>query len=76
MIKIHREFGDSYPKRITRFLYQWLWCSWGHGVLNPKERYSRCYPRDFGFSHWHCEKCHPCGEVFDIIIDGQKMGWL
>ena len=38
----------------------WLWknlvCRW----LHP-----RCYPRDYDF--WHCTKCHPCGECWDLF---------
>jgi hypothetical protein len=53
-------------RRSLGFLRKWLWCSWRHGRR-------RCYPRvdipegEPGSEHWHCEECHPCGEVFDII---------
>lgn len=65
------EFGDNRLKRITRFLYKWLWCSWKH-------KRSRCYPEvNKPFSNkWHCHKCHDCGEGLDIICCGQKMTWL
>ncbi len=68
-------YGDNRLKRITRFLYKWLWCSWLHNgkeVGNPKQR---CYPRD-PEGYWHCEKCHPCGEGFDFLTGEKNRGWL
>jgi len=66
------EYGDNRIKRITRFLYKWLWCSWLH-----KRR--RCYPEvwDRGLDGpWHCSKCHPCGEGIDIFTGKIKFKWL
>ncbi len=40
------------------FLWKWLYCSWAH-------RWNKCHPRDP--SYWHCDKCHPCGEAFDLL---------
>lgn len=61
------KYGDNRLKRITRFLYKWLWCSLMH------KKY-RCYPRDY--VRWHCEKCHRCNEAFAIVLDEQKMKWF
>ena len=60
-------FGDNRLKRITRFLYKWLWCSWVHNR-------HKCWPRDP--SRWHCMKCHECGEGFDFLSGESKFGWL
>lgn len=61
------EYGDNRIKRITRFLYKWLWCSCAHYK-------HKCWPRDP--SHWHCLKCHPCGEGIDIILGEVVYKWL
>ena len=66
------EYGDNRFKRITRFLYKWLWCSWVH-------RRRRCYPEvwDRGLDGpWHCPKCHPCGEGLYIFTGKIKFKWL
>lgn len=65
------EFGDNRLKRMARFLYKWLWCSWIH-------RRKRCYPEVDKLDikgPWHCRKCHKCGEIFDLY-EGKKLGWL
>ncbi len=63
------EFGDNRFKRITRFLYRWLWCSWVH-----RRKRRHCNPPNF--DDWHCGKCHPCGETMDILCGDKKLGWL
>lgn len=63
----NKEFGDNYLKKITRFLYKGLWCSWVH------HKY-KCWPRDP--DEWHCMKCHECGEGLDIISSKIKFGWF
>ncbi len=63
----YSEYGDSHLKHVTRFLYKYLWCWWIHHK-------HKCYPRDH--KHWHCNKCHPCGEGFDILLKEKKFGWL
>ena len=65
------KFGDNRLKRITRFLYKWLWCSWVH-------KKHRCYPVvwDAYDNSWHCMECHECGEALDIVIGAKKFGWL
>lgn len=66
-----REFGDNYLKRITRFLYKWLYCSWKH-------KWFRCYNEVWivDSNKWHCHKCHSCGEGFDILFKISKFGWF
>jgi len=46
-------------KSLFRNIKKYGYCSWSH-----KEH--RCYPRDPN-GYWHCTKCHPCMEIFDII---------
>ena len=53
------------------FLWKWLFCAVFH-------RKYRCFPtvwgpeqaKEMGIPYypnlWHCDKCHPCGECFDI----------
>lgn len=48
-------------------MFSWLkknlWCRWF-------DRRNRCYPEVDGRGldgPWHCDKCHPCGEVFDRL---------
>jgi len=60
------DFGDNRLKKITRFLYKWMWCAVAH-------RKHRCWPRYP--NSWHCRKCHACSEVFDIVLGNNKMGW-
>ena len=56
------------------FLYKWLCCSWKH-------RKHRCYNEVWKVEskHWHCDKCHPCGEEFTIVLgiteEGESMNW-
>ena len=50
-------------------LWLWLICSWKH-------RKHRCYPETWGRGlkgPWHCDKCHPCGEIFDHLDDSDWM---
>lgn len=66
------KFGDNRLKRITRFLWKYLWCSWKH-------RKDKCYPEVWNRGldgPWHCMRCHDCGEAFDFICDEKEMGWL
>jgi len=44
--------------RLRRWLWKWAWCSLAH-------RRHRCWPRDP--AHWHCARCHPCGEGIDML---------
>lgn len=49
---------------LAAFIWKHLWCRWRH---------SRCYPRcDLPspeyLKHWHCVKCHPCGEELDKLL--------
>lgn len=72
------EYGDNRLKRITRFLYKWLWCSW---QCNSKkiDGPNRCYPEVWGRGlngPWHCTKCHPCGEYFDWFTSDEIRGWF
>ncbi len=56
--------------KFGMFLWKWLYCSWMH-------RRDKCYPQvpkgEPGAS-WHCAKCHPCGEGFDLVL-GYKTDW-
>ena len=65
-------YGDHWLKRITRFLYKWLWCSWLHNT----KKYFWCLwihrkhicwigPYVGNPYFWHCDKCHPCGPKDD-----------
>jgi len=67
MTKKAYSFGDNRLKRITRFLYKWLFCAW----LHKKNRCSPSNPKS-----WHCTKCHPCGEEFDLVSGNKRMRWL
>lgn len=55
------------------FLWKWLYCSWRH-------HRDKCYSRvdipegEPGANSWHCAKCHPCGEGFDLIL-GYRIDW-
>lgn len=60
-------FGDNILKRVTRFIYKWTLCYFIH-------RKYKCWPRDP--KNWHCMKCHPCGEVFDFLLEGKRCGWF
>ena len=56
-IKVKKKFNLT-----VRFIAKWIYCSWAH-------RGHRCYFEvwDRGpDGPWHCNKCHPCGEIFDI----------
>ena len=47
------------------WIKKWLWCSWVHNK-------HRCYPDVSGLGlrgAWHCTECHPCGEVFDLLVE-------
>ena len=55
-----------------KFAWKWLICSWLHwrrhcypevNKSHPKIRIIRLFKR-----YWHCDKCHPCGEVFDQLL--------
>lgn len=67
---INYEFGDNRLKKLIRFFYKWLWCSWKHG--------HKCYPKVWKIKshYWHCTKCHPCGEGFDFLMGTKTIGWL
>lgn len=62
---------DNIFKSHTRILYKWLFCSWRH-------KKHRCYNEVLvkNSTHWHCDKCHDCGEELDIIIRGKTATWL
>jgi hypothetical protein len=59
---------------MYKFLYKWCFCSWAHYK-------DRCYPCvwdqkvaienniEYKPNYWHCEKCHPCGEALDILLE-------
>ncbi len=36
--QFHTDRGDNYFKRITRFLYKWLWCSRSCGASWGREK--------------------------------------
>ena len=42
------------------FLWKWGVCSWLH------RRYHCGYGRG---TTWHCNKCHPCNEVLDAMLE-------
>lgn len=65
------KYSDNRLKRITRFLYKWLLCSWLH-------RKNRCHPEVHLINpvYWHCNKCHGCGEEIDIVFNKKKLGWF
>jgi len=47
---------------MKQFWWKWLVCFWLH------YRY-RCYEQRRGwFEHWHCKRCHDCGEAMDILL--------
>lgn len=52
---------------IKRFWWKWLICAWAHYR-------HRCYDqkRRWWFEHWHCRKCHDCGEGMDILLKWVK----
>lgn len=52
--------------KFGMFLWKWLYCSWAH-------RWDKCHPRDP--SYWHCTKCHPCGESFDLLMGYNDQQW-
>lgn len=60
--------------KFGMFLWKWLYCSWRH------RRDDKCYPRvdipegEPGANYWHCTKCHPCGEGFDLAL-GYRTDW-
>ncbi len=54
------------PKKLRRtFRGTWaqsLWKAWVCSWLHP-----RCFPRTPRY--WHCDICHPCGEIFDVCVE-------
>ena len=49
---------------LVSVTHKFLWCAWRH-------RRDRCYPEVWGrglAGHWHCTRCHPCGESFDRLF--------
>lgn len=51
--------------RLRRWVWKWFLCSWFH-------RRHKCWPIvwDSKSDYWHCERCHDCGETFDILLNG------
>jgi hypothetical protein len=64
----HPKISSKYYRIIVP-IGQYLFCSWAHYR-------DRCYPQVGGRGingSWHCAKCHPCGEVFDIWEEREFM---
>ena len=47
-------------KRIPYNIKKYCYCKYFH-------KNDICHPKD-PKGNWHCSKCHPCGEIFDILI--------
>lgn len=59
-----REWRGGSIKRFSRYVWKHLFCR----VFHNKHR---CFPEVWGRGlkgPWHCDKCHPCNEIWDIYF--------
>ena len=57
---------------LAEKLKKHFWCRYFH-------RRNLCWPKTWGrglAGPWHCGRCHPCGEVFDLLAGKPLRGVL